>query len=137
MTSWKTIALACLTAVGFVVHTRNVGTPVWSVDFVTTKSGEHDRYLRFLEANWVRARRTARASGHILSYRVLTASDSSAGWDVALLTEYADSLSYAQRESAFGPILAAQGLTRIDGKGPRDLTSSIKNVLLTAAYGEP
>jgi hypothetical protein len=139
MTSTRALVVAGAIAVGLVkwAHARASATPVWSADFVATRPGEKERYVRFLEANWVRARRTARAAGHIMSYRVLAAPDSTAGWDFVLLTEYADSGTYARREAVFQPILDAQGLTRIDGKTSRDLTISIKNVLLAEPFGEP
>lgn len=110
---------------------------VWSADFVTVKPGMFGDYLRFLEANWARARRTALAQGHIRSYRVLTAPDTAAGWQVILLTEYADSAAYARREAAFRPILDAQGRTPIGGRSTRELTDRIQNRVLRAPLGQP
>jgi hypothetical protein len=94
-------------------------------------------YLRFLEANWARARQTAMAQGHIRSYRVLLAPDTAAAWQVVLLTEYPDAGAYARREAIFQPILAARGRTLIDGKGTRELTVRIENRVLTAPLGAP
>ena len=37
----------------------STGPSVWSVDLMTVLPGEHDRYRRFIDANWARARRTA------------------------------------------------------------------------------
>jgi hypothetical protein len=50
----------------------------------------------------------ARMEGTVLSYRALvTMSDSIQDWDIVLMTEYADSLSWARREEIFQTIFAS------------------------------
>lgn len=114
------------------------GPSVWSADFVTVRPGEHDRYRRFVEANWVRARRTARERREIRSYRALfTPDNATAGWHVILLTEYPDSAAYARREEIFQPILTAQGRTLIDGKATRELAERVENRWLVGLLDAP
>ncbi len=110
---------------------------VWSADFVTVRPGLRADYLRFLELNWARARRTALTQGQIRSYRALVAPDTTPGWQVILLTEYPDSAAYARREEIFRPILDAQGRTLIDGRGTRELTERVVNRVVTAPLGQP
>jgi hypothetical protein len=106
--------------------------PYWTADFVFVKNGERERYLRFLEANWVQARRVARSRDVIGSYQILLAADSAQGWEVVLLTEYPDRAAYERREAIFRPILEARGRILIDGKGTRELTDSIINRVVQA-----
>lgn len=116
----------------------STGPSVWSVDLMTVLPGEHDRYRRFIDANWARARRTARERGQILGYHALFRPDTAQGnWHVILLTEYPDSAAYERREEIFQPILRAQGHTRIDGKSTRELTSKVDYHTLVRRFGEP
>ncbi len=135
----STVLAACHPAPpGVLVAPANAGArSVWSADFVTVRPGLRADYLRFLELNWARARRTALAQGHIRSYRALVAPDTTPGWQVILLTEYPDSASYARREEIFRPILDAQGRTLIDGRATRELTERVVNRVLTAPLGQP
>jgi hypothetical protein len=95
-------------------------------------------YRRFIEANWARARRTARERGQIRSYHALFRPDTTtAGWHVVLLMEYPDAAAYERREEMFQPILAAQGRTLIDGKATRELTSRVENHALVRVFGSP
>ncbi len=78
---------------------------VWTVDLVRTLPGQQAEYLRSIEANWAQARNLALERRAVLSYRALVASpDSMQGWDVMLMTEYADSTAWAQREDIFASI---------------------------------
>lgn len=117
-------------------------TSVWTADFMRTKPGQFDRYLKYLDANWARSRRTVLSQGRIRSFRVLTTTPTAAApWDVVLLTEYPDSAAQANAESIFRPVLDAQGETLIDGlsgKG-RDnpLKATVSSVVMrTAISGE-
>ena len=117
----------------------SAGPSVWSVDLMTVRAGERESYRRFLDANWARARRTARERGEILSYHALFTPDTSAsgaGTQVILMTEYPDSAAYARREEIFQPILAAQGRTLIDGKATRELTERVENRWFVALLGQ-
>jgi hypothetical protein len=110
---------------------------VWSADFVTVRPGLRADYLRFLELNWARARRTALTQRQIRSYRVLLAPDTTPDWQIILLTEYPDSTAYARREEIFRPILDAQGRTLIGGRGTRELTERLVNRVVSAPLGQP
>ena len=106
----------------------NSGPSVWSLDVMTVRPGERERYRRFLEANWAKARQTALARGEIRSFHALFTPDTSTtGTQVLLMTEYPDSAAYARREEIFQPILAAQGRTLIDGMATRELTERVEN----------
>jgi hypothetical protein len=84
------------------------GSPsVWAVDLVRTLPGRQADYLRGIAANWGGARALARQRGAVRSYRALAAApDTSRGWDVLLITEYADSAAFAEREVTFSAIFA-------------------------------
>lgn len=83
-------------------------TSLWALDLVRTRPGLQGEYLRSIEANWGGARHLAAEQGVVRSYLALTAApDSARGWDVMLLTEYADSAAFAQREETFRAIFAS------------------------------
>ena len=114
---------------------QSSGPSVWSVDIVTVKAGERENYRRFLEANWAKARRTAKSQGDIRSYHAVFA-DSAGQTEVLLMTEYPDSARYNRREEIFQPILRAQGRTLIDGKATRELTDRLVGKDYTEVLGE-
>ena len=95
------------------------GKPVWTVDLIRTFPGMQDEYLRNIEVNWAGARAMARERGVILSYRALAAEpDSIRGWDIILMTEYADSTAWANREEAFKAIFDAPDYVRFEPSRP-------------------
>lgn len=100
---------------------------VWAVDFVKTKEGQFDDYLKFNEANWVKAREEMKKQGTILSYKVLTLPHNSGDeWNILLMTEYADMKMYEAREKSYQAAVAkirpaGQGATLINGKGARQM----------------
>lgn len=86
-----------------------------------TKPGQQERYLAFVDANWVALRAEALEAGGIVSYQVYVSDDTTAGWDVALFTEYADEAAHANAETVFRPLMDAHTLVLIDslsGVGP-------------------
>lgn len=92
---------------------------VWTVDLVRTLPGQQAEYLRNIEANWAGARHIARERGAVLSYRALVAPpDSALGWDVMLLTEYADSAAWRDREAIFDSIFASPEYVRVPTARP-------------------
>lgn len=105
------------------VHSQNRSS-VWAVDFVKTKAGHFDDYLKFIKANWATARKEARKQEYIVSYRVLIL-PSNLEWDVLLITEYANIDKYNAREEnfkkVFEKIRQGKGPTLINGLGARDL----------------
>jgi hypothetical protein len=109
---------------------------VWAVDFVKTKDGHFEDYLKFIEANWVKARKEAQKQGYIVSYKVLTLS-SNAEWDVLLITEYANISKYDAREEnfkkVFETIRQGKGPVLINGLGARDLSDIKFSKLLKEA----
>lgn len=96
---------------------------VWLVDFVKTREGQLENYLRFNQSFWKPARDEAVRQGAIVSYQMLVL-PGNAEWDVILMTEFPDSASYEAREAAFQPILArlrADGPARYQGPGAREM----------------
>ncbi len=96
---------------------------VWATDFIKTKDGQHEAYLRSLRANWEKARVKAVELGYVKAYRVLTLPGNGA-WDVVLMTEYVDRASFEKAEEHFGEVfklIGSNGPTLIEGKGPRQL----------------
>lgn len=101
---------------------------VWSVDPIRTLPGMQDEYLASIEDNWAGARELAHDRGAVMSYRALAADpDSERGWDFILMTEYADSATWARREEIFQEIFAAPEFVRVQPASPsselRDLVT--------------
>jgi hypothetical protein len=80
---------------------------IWAMDFVKTKDGHFDDYLKFNEANWRKARDEMKKQGTVLSYKVLTMPSAAQDeWDVLLMTEYADMKMYEAREKSYQDAIA-------------------------------
>ena len=95
------------------------GQSVWTLDLIRTLPGQQAEYLRNIEANWAGARRIANTRGDVLSYRAFVAEpDSTRAWDVLLMTEYADSASYADKEAIFESIFASPEFVRVPTSSP-------------------
>lgn len=78
---------------------------VWSVDLIRTLADAQSEYVGNVRDNWAQARRIALTRGDVTSFRALIAeSDSSREWDIILMTEYRDSVSWANREEIFREI---------------------------------
>ena len=115
-------------------------TSVWSVDLIRTLPGQQAEYLRNIEANWAGGRRIARERGAVLSYRALVAPpDSVRGWDVLLMTEYADSSAWSQREAIFEAIFASPEYVRVPTARPSpELRAFVAGgVVMDALVSEP
>ena len=98
---------------------------VWAVDFVRTKTGQTAKYLESVRANWAAARYYAQRAGYISSYRAYTTkADSSADFDVVLMTEYADSAAYRQSEANFDKIFKQYFPVRAGTRDLRDIRFS-------------
>jgi hypothetical protein len=113
---------------------------VWSMDLVRTLPGAQADYVRSIETNWASARRLAREQGAVLSYRALVAPpDSARGWDVVLMTEYADSTAWADREAIFQAIFASPEFVAVEPARPsvEMRTFAAGGVTLRPAVSEP
>ena len=88
-------------------------TTITVIDFVKIKNNKRQEAIFYYENNWRVYRQIALEKGYIKSYRLLTTSaDTTANFDLILVTEYSDSLQYKLREERFQPIIKA---TRPDG----------------------
>ena len=113
---------------------------VWSVDLIRTLPGQQAEYLRNIENNWANARRIARERGAVLSYQALVAEpDSTRGWDVLLMTEYADSTSWSDREAIFTAIFASEEYVRVPMSQPSSAVREFLSggVVMEALVSEP
>lgn len=78
------------------------------MDFVKVKEGRQAEALFFYENNWKMYRDIALEKGFITAYRLeKTMADSSASFDLVLITEYADSSMYRKSEENFRDILSS------------------------------
>lgn len=95
------------------------GAAVWSVDLVRTLPGAQADYIRSIENNWAGARELARERGAVTSYRAFVApQDTARGWDVILMTEYADSTAWANREDVFQAIFSSPEFVAVESARP-------------------
>lgn len=100
-------------------NTETEGAPVWAIDLVRTLPGAQLDYVRSIETNWAGARTIARERGAVLSYGAFVAPpDTARGWDVLLMTEYADSAAYANREETFQEIFASPEFVAVEPARP-------------------
>ena len=62
--------------------------PLWQVQFVHTKSGMTDQYLKNLSEGWIKEMRAAKDAGYIMDFKVLGAQPASENdWDLMLMYE--------------------------------------------------
>ena len=95
------------------------GASVWSVDLVRTLPGSQADYVRSIEDNWAGARELARERGAVISYQAFVAqTDTAGGWDVMLMTEYADSTAWANREEVFQAIFSSPEFVEVEPARP-------------------
>jgi hypothetical protein len=87
---------------------------IWSVDLVRLLPGGQDVYVSNIRDNWAQARDIALENGDLLSFRALLAKpDSARGWDIILMTQYADSARWADREEIFQTIFESTQFERV------------------------
>lgn len=88
-------------------------TAITTIDFVKIKNNKRQEALYFYENNWKVYRDMALKMDYITSYKLLiTSADTTANFDLILITEYADSLQFKLSEERFQQIIKA---TRPDG----------------------
>ena len=86
---------------------------ITTIDFVKIKDKKQQEALFYYENNWKVYRDIALAKGYIDAYQILsTSADTTANFDLMLITEYADSMQFKLSESRFQEIIQA---TRPDG----------------------
>ncbi len=62
--------------------------PLWQVQFVHTKSGMGELYLKNLSEGWIKEMRAAKDAGLVMDFKVLSAQQGSENdWDLMLLYE--------------------------------------------------
>ena len=62
--------------------------PIWQVEFINTKPGMSDMYLKNLGDGWIKVMRAAKEAGYIMDFKVLAGEPASEnGWDLMLMYE--------------------------------------------------
>lgn len=90
-------------------------TTITTMDFVKIKKNMRDEAIFYYTHNWKVYRDIALENKFIKSYRLLTTSaDTTANFDLILITEYTDSLQFRLSEERFQQIIKA---TRPEGPG--------------------
>ena len=80
--------------------------PVAMYDFVKIKDGRIQETLYYYENNWKIYRDIALKKNFITAYKIVTCQpDSLAGFNLILITEYADSAAYTKSEERFSEII--------------------------------
>ncbi|MBN8674664.1 MAG: hypothetical protein J0L56_11045 [Chitinophagales bacterium] len=99
----RSVLLLLFSAITIASHAQTVLV----MDFVKIKNGKQAEALFFYENNWKLYRDIALEKGFITAYRLeKTTADSSASFDLVLITEYADSSMYRKSEDNFRAILS-------------------------------
>lgn len=81
-------------------------TTITTIDFVKIKNDKRQETLFYYENNWKVYRDIALEKGYIKFYKLLTTSaDTSANFDLILITEYADSSQFKLSEERFQQII--------------------------------
>ena len=81
---------------------------ITTIDFVKIKNNKRQETLYFYENNWKVYRDIALKKDYIKSYKLLTTSaDTTANFDLLLITEYADSSQFKLNEERFQQIIKA------------------------------
>ena len=81
-------------------------TPVAVYDFIKIKNGKNKEAMYYYENNWKFYRDIAIKKNFITAYRIVTCQpDSLAGFNLILITEYADSAAYTKSEERFSEII--------------------------------
>ena len=93
----RSISLAIICISSFLFFGQNVNAqsekpysdgPVWRVQFIQTKPGMGETYLKDLSAHWVKLAKAAKEQGLIMDYKVLSADPASkTSWDLMTMTE--------------------------------------------------
>jgi hypothetical protein len=81
-------------------------TPVAVYDFIKIKNGKNKEAMYYYENNWKFYRDIAIKKNFITAYKMVTCQpDSLAGFNLILITEYADSTAYSKSEERFSEII--------------------------------
>lgn len=119
----KTVIAAFFLFAAAGISAQTPKTSVWAVDFVRTKDGQQENYLKFIERNWAKARLFMKEKGIVASYRFLSIPASKdTEWDALLITEYVDRDGYEKRETVFDEYRKINQAVLIDGKTARDMS---------------
>lgn len=80
--------MACTVNVSAQTDRPYTDGPLWMVQFVHTKSGMTDQYLKNLSAGWIKEMRAAKDAGLVMDFKILSAQPASENdWDLMLMFE--------------------------------------------------
>lgn len=119
---------------GTIVTNGQTSSQLSVIDFVKIKGENHREALFFYENNWKVYRDTALKKGYIKSYKLLTTLvDTTANFDLMLITEYLDSAQLKVAEERFQQIIKEirpNGPLLLNERKPNEFR---KNVFLKTA----
>ena len=80
---------ACLAAVPALAQEHYTEGPVWAVNYIRTKPGKYDDYMKYLRSTYLVSSGEAKKQGLILDTKILLNTPRDANdWDVAIATLY-------------------------------------------------
>jgi hypothetical protein len=104
-------------------------TTIATIDFVKIKNNKQQEALYYYENNWKLYRDIALTRGYIKSYKLLTTSaDTTANFDLILITEYTGSIQFKQSEERFQQIIKEtrpDGPKLLNGLQPADIRQNL------------
>lgn len=134
------VALAVLLAPAPRAHAAAAEPSTWHLVYVRALPGQRERLAAFIEANWLARDRVAYAAGSIAGFEWLEATETDAGWDFLVITQYPPSTAAPNVADAtpspqkilidgfdfdqLGVIVASELLRRRVGTKPPTATSS-------------
>lgn len=99
------------------------------IDFVKIKNNKQQEAIYYYENNWKVYREIAKKNGFVKSWQVLTTDpDSTANFDIMLITEYADSVQMALSEERFQKIIkntSPNGPKLLNDLNPKDFRLNV------------
>jgi hypothetical protein len=111
----KTLVLAVAMFVVALAPAAANAQAIWTIDRMFVKQGEFTDYLQYVRRNWLRARQEMQRRQGISGFHLLTREYRPGNWEVTLMTRYADSAAFANRETLFHAAVSAY---RLPGAGP-------------------
>lgn len=80
---------SCLAAVPALAQEHYTEGPVWAVNYIRTKPGKYDDYMKYLRSTYLVSSSEARKQGLVLDTKILLNTPRDANdWDIAIATLY-------------------------------------------------
>lgn len=119
----KVLFLSVFLTLTAAAYAQAPATPVWSVDYVRIKDGQHADYSKFIVDNWAKAREFMKRKGIVKSYIFRTTpAGKDTKWDALLITEFVDQAGFDQREAVFEDYRKSNPIVPVKGKTAREMS---------------